>query len=119
IAPASKGQAYYGFDVGPDARFLVLDVYQPRASAGLLGHEQFQWLADELAAFRKRSPKGLVVLATHYPIFPMTPRGAVFDKDPATHAELLALLVEYRVPLVLCGHLHQHSRLTYTDPRTR
>jgi hypothetical protein len=97
VAPPSNGQAQYAFDVGPDARFLVLDVYQAREAAGLLGRDQLQWLDDELSAFRKRSPKGLVVIATHYPIFPMTPRGAVFDRDPKAHAGLVERLVDRHV----------------------
>jgi hypothetical protein len=60
----------------------------------------------------------LLFVVAHAPLFPMTPRGAVFDADPVAHADLLGRLVRHRADAVLCGHLHTVSSLTYADPAT-
>jgi 3',5'-cyclic AMP phosphodiesterase CpdA len=116
VAPLTRGAAYYSFDAGPAAHVTVLDVYGRGGRGGSLDAEQFNWLEADLAAFRQRSPDGIVMVVSHAPLFPMMPRGAVFDADPDAHRKLLALLIRHRVSTVLCGHLHTVSTLTYTDP---
>lgn len=118
LAPLTRGTAYYSFDVGPAAHVVVLDVYGG-GGGSRLDAEQSAWLEADLAAYRQRSPDGTLLIATHAPHFPVSPRGAVFDKDVAAHAELTARLVKYRTHAILCGHLHVYSTLTYTDPASR
>lgn len=117
VAPESHGSAHYSFDAGPSAHIVVLDVYGGGAGARL-NDAQVKWLNADLAAYRQRSPQGLLLVAGHAPLLPLTPRGAVFDMDPDAHARLLACLVRYRVNAFLCGHLHVYSTLTYTAPET-
>jgi 3',5'-cyclic AMP phosphodiesterase CpdA len=117
LAPLTRGTAYYSFDIGPAAHIVVLDVYGA-GGGSRLDAEQSAWLDADLTAYRQRSPDGLLLVATHAPHFPVSPRGAVFDKDPAAHADLTARLVKHRVHAILCGHLHVYSTLKFTDPAT-
>jgi hypothetical protein len=118
VAPLTRGTAFYAFDVGPAAHVAVLDVYGA-GGGSRLDADQIAWLEADLASFRERSPEGLLLVAAHAPHFPVSPRGAVFDKDPAAHADLTARLVQHRVNAFLCGHLHVYSTLRYTDSGTR
>jgi hypothetical protein len=118
VAPLTRGTAYYAFDVGPAAHVAVLDVYGA-GGGSRLDADQMAWLDADLTAFRQRSPEGLLLMATHAPHFPVSPRGAVFDRDPAAHSALTERLVKHRVNAILCGHLHVYSTLQYTDPATR
>jgi 3',5'-cyclic AMP phosphodiesterase CpdA len=119
VAPPSNGRAYYSFDAGPTAHITVLDVYGKGGRGGSMDAAQVAWMEEDLAAFRKRSPEGMALVVSHAPLFPMAPRGAVFDANPAAHADLLARLVRHRVSAVLCGHLHTVSTMTYADPATK
>lgn len=98
---------------------VVLDVYRTSNRDAQLDPGQAKWLEDDLAAYRQRCPQGLLLVAAHAPLFPMQPRGAVFDADPAAHAALRARLIKYRAQAFLCGYLHLHSALTYTDPAAK
>jgi 3',5'-cyclic AMP phosphodiesterase CpdA len=119
VAPATDGRAYYSFDAGPAAHVVVLDVYGRGGRGGSLDAAQLAWLEADLAGFRGRAADGVALVVSHAPLFPMAPRGAVFDADAVAHADLLARLVRHRVAAVLCGHLHTVSTLTYTDPASR
>lgn len=114
LAP-TDGSAHYSFDAG-DVHVTVLDVYAAGGRGGSLDATQLAWLESDLEAYRRRSSEGVALVVSHAPLFPMAPRGAVFDVNPAAHAQLLALLIGHRVHAVLCGHLHTVSTLTYTDP---
>jgi 3',5'-cyclic AMP phosphodiesterase CpdA len=115
VGPLTRGAAHYSFDAGPAAHVTVLDVYGDSGKGGSLDARQLAWLEEDLAAYRRRAPKGVAIVVSHAPLFPMTPRGAIFDADPAAHRQLLARLMHHRVNAVLCGHLHTVSTLTYTD----
>jgi len=115
VAPLTGGAAHYSFDASSACRVVVLDVDGKGGRGGSLDPAQLAWLEEDLAAYRQRAPESTVLLVSHSPLFPMTPRGAVFDADPVAHRRLLAFLVHYRVNALLCGHLHTVSTLTYTD----
>lgn len=118
-APPSRGVAHYSFDAGPDAHFAVLDVFgtqAPAKSRPFLSAAQLSWLGADLAAFRRRSPRGRLFVATHAPHFLVSSFDALFGTDPAGHAALTDLLIRQRVDAIFCGHLHVYSRLHYTDP---
>jgi 3',5'-cyclic AMP phosphodiesterase CpdA len=114
-APPSGGNPYYSFDAGPAVHFVILDVYGAGGPEQLVP-EQLAWLEADMAAFRHRSPGGSLLVATHAPHFPITPRGFVFRSNPAAHANLTASFVKHRVNAILCGHIHDYSILNYTDP---
>jgi hypothetical protein len=118
-APESQGRADYSFDAGGSAHFIVLDVFGGGKGEAWLDQGQLKWLKEDLTAFRQRAPQGLLFVVAHAPLFPINPRGAVFDTDPDAHAALTALLVKHRTCAFLCGHLRMHSTLAYTDPDSK
>jgi 3',5'-cyclic AMP phosphodiesterase CpdA len=115
VGPLTRGAAYYSFDAGPAVHVTVLDVYGDSGRGGSLDARQLAWLEQDLTAYRRRAPEGLAILVSHAPLFPMTPRGAIFDVDAAAHGRLIVRLMHHKVNAVLCGHLHTVSTMTYTD----
>lgn len=109
---AAWGNDRWAIDAG---EFRLLGLNAQLCGSGLAQEEQqWQWLANEVAALRGRP----IALFLHKPLFLRHP-----DDEPVTHRyvpsaprrRLLALLDGTRLRLVASGHVHQH-RLFYAGP---
>lgn len=102
----TENRYYYTFWQG-DRRFIVLDSLDEGKVPGLLDEEQIRWLAVELVA----NPQAPTVVCLHHPPVPIGVKW--LDELMLQNPEaLLALLDAHTcVQLVLCGHVHQPTRL--------
>lgn len=83
-------------------RVITLDSLVPGETHGVLGREQLEWLAAELAA---PAPSGSIVVLHHPPIFvdAIPYLQAVVLQEPSALGDVLQ---GTDVRAVLCGHLH-------------
>eukprot|EP00054_Salpingoeca_dolichothecata_P032630 m.266334 g.266334 ORF g.266334 m.266334 type:complete len:548 (+) comp30550_c0_seq1:67-1710(+) len=104
---ADNSTHYYSFEQGPDGtcvHFVVMDTEADYLS----GSPQREWIARDLANVdRQRCP--WLIFSAHRPFYDTT-----FDNLLPELAQMRnsiePLLVEYKVDLVMVGHIHQYER---------
>jgi len=98
----SKGSGWYSFDQ-KGVHFVglvnVLDIKE--GGLGILGHEQLEWLEDDL---RGRSTSTPIVLFAHVPLWTIYPKWG-WGTDDSEQA--LGYLKRFGSVTVLNGHIHQ------------
>ena len=94
------GETFYSFD-HRGVHFLAID----NVSRGkpVVGKEQLDWIARDLARFPKSSP---IVVFTHRPLFDLRPDWEWFTGDGDA---VLNLLAPFDNVTVLYGHIHRHD----------
>ena len=109
--PGNSDGAYWGFNVGPFWRFIILDgdqrTPQGAGSMGTLGRAQLDWLAADLYA----NPTRNVMVFLHEPIdqpkydtaeFTLNDRGPLLD----------VLAAHPKQKFLFAGHLHSYRGIT-------
>ncbi len=97
-----KGAGYYSFDhKGVHFIGLVNVVDLKPGGMGTLGHEQLEWLEDDLKGKSKSTP--LVVFA-HVPLWAVYPQWGWGTEDSA---QALGYMKKFGSVTVLNGHIHQ------------
>ena len=96
------GKGYYSFDQ-QGVHFVGLNNVQDLKAGGLgnLGHEQLEWLENDL---KGRSASQPIVVFAHVPLWRSMPSGA---GAPMTGPTALAYLKRFGSVTVLNGHIHQ------------
>ena len=98
----TKGPGYYSFDAnGVHFVGLVNVVNLKGGGLGNLGHEQLEWLEDDL---KGRSASQPVVVFAHIPLWTVYPEWGWGTDDGA---QALAYLKRFGSVTVLNGHIHQ------------
>lgn len=93
------GRLYGSFDYG-GVHFIALNTADFGMKGGV-GTEQMQWLQQDLEANKNA---GLIVVFTHYPLFPKNADEGF--SDTANRDALHNLFVKYGVKYVFSGHEH-------------
>lgn len=102
----TENRYYYTFWQG-EQRFIVLDSLDEGKVPGCLDEEQLRWLAGELIA----NPNAPTVVCLHHPPVPI---GVDWlDELMLQNPDALLSVLDAHtcVQLVLCGHVHQPTRL--------
>ncbi|HYK89322.1 MAG TPA: metallophosphoesterase [Acidobacteriota bacterium] len=98
----TKGEGWYSFD-HKGVRFIglvnVLN-FKP-GGLGMLGHDQLEWLEDNLAGLQSSTP---IVVFAHIPLWTIYPEWGWGTEDSA---QALAYLKRFGSVTVLNGHIHQ------------
>ena len=98
----TKGDGWYSFDhKGVHFIGLVNVMNLKPGGLGLLGHEQLEWLEDDLAAFSNSTP---IVIFAHVPLWTVYPDWGWGTDDSA---QALGYLKRFGSVTVLNGHIHQ------------
>jgi hypothetical protein len=98
----TKGAGWYSFDHKGVHFIGLVNVVNLRAGGlGLLGHEQLEWLEDDL---RDRSASTPIVVFAHIPLWTVYPAWGWGTDDSG---QALAHLKRFGSVLVLNGHIHQ------------
>jgi Icc protein len=98
----SKGSGWYSFDKN-GAHFIgLVNVMNLKAGGlGNLGHEQLEWLEDDLRGVKHSTP---VVIFAHIPLWTVYPQWGWGTDDGA---QALSYLKKFGSVTVLNGHIHQ------------
>ncbi len=98
----SKGGGWYSFDKN-GAHFIgLVNVMNLKAGGlGNLGHDQLEWLEDDLKAVKHSTP---IVIFAHIPLWTVYPQWGWGTDDGA---QALAYLKKFGSVTVLNGHIHQ------------
>lgn len=98
----SKGAGWYSFDKN-GAHFIgLVNVMNLKAGGlGNLGHEQLEWLEDDLRAVKHSTP---VIVFAHIPLWTIYPQWGWGTDDGA---QALSYLKKFGSVTVLNGHIHQ------------
>jgi Icc protein len=98
----SKGSGWYSFDQ-KGVHFVglvnVMDIKE--GGLGVLGHEQLEWLEDDLKARSSSTP---IVLFAHVPLWTIFPKWGWGTEDSE---QALGYLKRFGSVTVLNGHIHQ------------
>jgi len=98
----TKGDGWYSFDhKGVHFVGLVNVAKAGPGGLGLLGHEQLEWLEDDVANLSDSAP---VVIFAHIPLWTVYPSWGWGTEDSA---QALAYLKRFGSLTVLNGHIHQ------------
>src|SRR5262245_19831875 len=99
---SSKGSGWYSFDQN-GVHFIglvnVMDIKE--GGLGVLGHEQLEWLEDDLKARSSSTP---IVLFAHVPLWTIFPKWGWGTEDSE---QALGYLKRFGSVTVLNGHIHQ------------
>jgi 3',5'-cyclic-AMP phosphodiesterase len=98
----SKGAGWYSFDK-KDVHFIgLVNVMNLKAGGlGTLGHEQLEWLEDDVKHLKSSTP---IVVFAHIPLWTVYPEWGWGTEDSA---QALAYLKKFGSVTVLNGHIHQ------------
>jgi Icc protein len=98
----SKGAGWYSFDK-KGVHFLgLVNVLNLKAGGlGTLGHEQLEWLEDDVKHLKSSTP---IVVFAHIPLWTVYPEWGWGTEDSA---QALAYLKKFGSVTVLNGHIHQ------------
>lgn len=129
-----SGKLYYGFDVAPNVRGIMMDTVNHGGGAdGTLGTIQAAWIEEELRKVSSRyydetgreiltgNPDKLVVLFSHHNLLTMA-NSTANPPDPVllTPAQIEALVHRYpNVVLWVNGHSHVNRVWAHADPLKR
>jgi len=98
----SKGAGWYSFDKGGVHFVGLVNVVDLKAGGlGTLGHEQLEWLEDDLKAKKASTP---IVVFAHIPLWSVYPEWGWGTEDSS---QALAYLKRFGSVTVLNGHIHQ------------
>lgn len=99
---SSKGQGWYSFDKN-GAHFIgLVNVMNLKAGGlGSLGHEQLEWLEDDVRHLKSSTP---IVVFAHIPLWTVYPQWG-WGTDDSEQA--LSYLKRFGSVTVLNGHIHQ------------
>ncbi len=98
----TRGDGWYSFDQGGVHFVALVNVLNLRPSgAGFLGHDQLDWLENDLAG---RSAETPVVVLAHRPLWPAYEQWGWATDDAA---QALTYLRRFGSVTVLNGHIHQ------------
>ncbi len=99
---ASKGGGWYSFDKKGVHFVGLVNVMNLKAGGlGTLGHEQLEWLEDDVKHLKKSTP---IVVYAHIPLWSVYPEWGWGTEDSA---QALAYLKKFGSVTVLNGHIHQ------------
>jgi Icc protein len=98
----SKGAGWYSFDK-KGAHFIgLVNVMNLKAGGlGTLGHEQLEWLEDDVKRLKHSTP---IIVFAHIPLWSVYPEWGWGTEDSA---QALAYLKKFGSVTVLNGHIHQ------------
>jgi len=98
----SKGAGWYSFDKNGVHFIGLVNVTNLKAGGlGNLGHEQLEWLEDDLRAVKHSTP---IVVFAHIPLWTVYPQWGWGTEDGA---QALSYLRNFGSVTVLNGHIHQ------------
>jgi 3',5'-cyclic AMP phosphodiesterase CpdA len=98
----SKGGGWYSFDKNGVHFIGLVNVMNLKAGGlGNLGHEQLEWLEDDLRGVKHSTP---VVIFAHIPLWTVYPQWGWGTDDGA---QALSYLKKFGSVTVLNGHIHQ------------
>jgi len=98
----SKGSGWYSFEKKGVHFIGLVNVMNLKAGGlGTLGHEQLEWLEDDVKHLKKSTP---IVVFAHIPLWSVYPEWGWGTEDSA---QALAYLKKFGSVTVLNGHIHQ------------
>jgi 3',5'-cyclic-AMP phosphodiesterase len=98
----SKGGGWYSFDKKGTHFMGLVNVMNLKAGGlGTLGHEQLEWMEDDVKHLKKSTP---IVVFAHIPLWSVYPQWGWGTEDSA---QALAYLKKFGSVTVLNGHIHQ------------
>ena len=98
----SKGAGWYSFDQKGVHFIGLVNVLNLKAGGlGTLGHEQLEWMEDDVKHLKSSTP---VVVFAHIPLWTVYPEWGWGTEDSA---QALAYLKRFGSVTVLNGHIHQ------------
>ena len=98
----SKGRGWYSFDKKGVHFIGLVNVLNLKAGGlGTLGHEQLEWLEDDVKHLKSSTP---IVVFAHIPLWSVYPEWGWGTEDSA---QALAYLKGFGSVTVLNGHIHQ------------
>ena len=98
----SKGTGWYSFDKKGTHFIGLVNVMNLKAGGlGTLGHEQLEWMEDDVKHLKKSTP---IVVFAHIPLWSVYPEWGWGTEDSA---QALAYLKKFGSVTVLNGHIHQ------------
>src|ERR1700751_1497153 len=101
-AKNSKGQGWYSFDKNGVHFVGLVNVMNLKAGGlGTLGHDQLEWLEDDVKHLKSSTP---IVVFAHIPLWTVYPEWGWGTEDSA---QALTYLKRFGSVTVLNGHIHQ------------
>src|SRR6202051_2077764 len=98
----SKGQGWYSFDKNGVHFVGLVNVMNLKAGGlGTLGHEQLEWLEDDVKRLKASTP---IIVFAHIPLWTVYPQWGWGTDDSA---QALSYLKRFGSVTVLNGHIHQ------------
>src|SRR6267143_1497490 len=98
----SKGSGWYSFEKKGVHFIGLVNVLNLKAGGlGTLGHDQLEWLEDDVKHLKKSTP---IVVFAHIPLWSVYPEWGGGTEDSA---QALAYLKKFGSVTVLNGHIHQ------------
>jgi 3',5'-cyclic-AMP phosphodiesterase len=98
----TKGAGWYSFDKKGVHFIGLVNVLNLKAGGlGTLGHEQLEWMEDDVAQLKSSTP---IVVFAHIPLWSVYPEWGWGTEDSA---QALAYLKKFGSVTVLNGHIHQ------------
>jgi 3',5'-cyclic AMP phosphodiesterase CpdA len=98
----SKGSGWYSFEKKGVHFIGLVNVLNLKAGGlGTLGHDQLEWLEDDVKHLKKSTP---IVVFAHIPLWSVYPEWGWGTEDSA---QALAYLKKFGSVTVLNGHIHQ------------
>jgi 3',5'-cyclic-AMP phosphodiesterase len=99
---AAKGSGWYSFEKKGVHFIGLVNVMNLKAGGlGTLGHEQLEWLEDDVKHLKSSTP---IVVFAHIPLWAVYPEWGWGTEDSA---QALAYLKKFGSVTVLNGHIHQ------------
>lgn len=102
--PADSGDQYYRYESG-GVWFFVLDTELPLDANA----DQTKWLAEELADASLKPGYRFSIVYFHKPFVTCGDTG----DNPDARAVFEPMFTQYKVPLVIQGHMHGYERFTF------
>jgi len=101
-AKSAKGAGWYSFDKKGVHFIGLVNVMNLKAGGlGSLGHEQLEWIEDDVKHLKHSTP---IVVFAHIPLWSVYPEWGLGTDDSA---QALAYLKKFGSVTVLNGHIHQ------------
>ena len=98
----TKGAGWYSFDKKGVHFIGLVNVLNLKAGGlGMLGHEQLEWMEDDVKHLKSSTP---IVVFAHIPLWSVYPEWGWGTEDSA---QALAYLKKFGSVTVLNGHIHQ------------
>ncbi|KAJ6702493.1 PURPLE ACID PHOSPHATASE-RELATED [Salix koriyanagi] len=99
---SAKDKPWYSIEQGP-VHFTVISTEHDWAE----NSEQYKWMERDISSV-DRSKTPWLVFAGHRPMYSST--DSLFGTDDKFTKAVEPLLVQYKVDMVLCGHVHNYER---------